>query len=1330
MVPRAQRCAADAGMGCAASSQQVSVVPEAGSDPDESAPSAGSTDPPASSQRSVTFASHDADAPAAGAVAAAGSETPEKPKPKLPVLTALADTRSSKTSEYQSPAAAGTLSADWSGVLTMKLVEAQISEDEDTEEWALTRMETLCRLSPLRLARKVMDQNEDAIDQETFLDHTTCAVLFIDYSRVCELTTALFKKQGIFVRPKSLAAILNTHLGQLVDRLTRGGGDIIKFAGDALLVAFPVTEESDLSEQTLRATQLSVECIAELEAAGTVEGVVLTAHSGVGVGDATGFLVGGVFNRSEYAFIGDPVYQAASAEVAGSHGETVISAEGWALLNGRAEGTEVSDGCWVVTSIKEEEKLQSLDNISSGQKVLEAWTKRSKSLIDEIRLKCKDRAGMISCAEELKHIVPGAVRNQLPKFTPSAIPSISELRFVTVVLVRVGGLDLKNGGAEEITKTQRIVKLIQETVYVHDGNFMRFSVDDLGAVAMGIFGLPPSHENDPELSVGCGIDICRQVQSRSEEFGGVKASVGIASGYCWLGLVGGVSRCEYTIQGPTNSTAARLMCATEDGVMTDVATRDACLQTARNSFVFESKPLSVLEEGGQTMPGLLRSSSNFQAAQQRVAGECYLASHNPSAKSSSKQKNGSKDGGLVMKINEDTVDAESDTQEWAVKRLEVLSRLAPYRLLRHVIAQHEGQRQRTEAAAAAAAAEAEAAAEAAAAAASSEASSPDSKLNQRNTLWIADICDGAVAKGVSHVEGELAELFARYGTVDSVTVREKHDDLTSERETDQSWALVTFDLDGGTRADLEGAMAAHIELEGKKLWVEIAKARKELRREGTGALASVLEAQSFKTKSLSSETDQQSFYDRTTCAAMFIDISGFSKITRLLFAKHGLEGVEVLASTLNTYLGRMVDRLTQCGGDVIKFAGDAALVIFTVTEEADLARQTLKAVQLSLECIADLEDGEHTVEGIALTAHTGIGVGDATGFLVGGVFNRSEYAIIGEPVFQIASAEPAAGDGETVISPQAWELIKDHAEGRVTTDDNWLVSAIKPESMLDAVALGHGGGILDELAALTKEAANLAANEIKTVVPGGVRNRLPDFTPDSMPCMSEFRLVTMLFARIQGLDYSRGDAELKKIQSIVKIIQQTIYTHDGIFLRFSVDDKGAVVMGCYGLPPSHANDPERGVMASLDFSRQIHTEHKDEFDGVQISVGLTTGYCWLGLVGGVSRCEYTTHAPMINLAARLMCSTDDQVTVDLATKEACETTNKRAKFDSKEPIMAKGFDEPVKVFVPRLVATTGLALKHWASKTKGKAVKSKSTHPLDDVCSAEPALACASLHSH
>lgn len=130
--------------------------------------------------------------------------------------------------------------------------------------------------------------------------------------------------------------------------------------------------------------------------------------------------------------------------------------------------------------------------------------------------------------------------------------------------------------------------------------------------------------------------------------------------------------------------------------------------------------------------------------------------------------------------------------------------------------------------------------------------------------------------------------------------------------------------------------------------------------------------------------NHETYFDTTVCAALFIDISGFSKMTEKLVAKNGLEGAEQLARHLNINLGRIVDRLIAwfdhqespphhdlhgrlsdqeslffpafSDADIIKFAGDAALCIFPVVEGGpDLATQTLRATQLSLECITALE---------------------------------------------------------------------------------------------------------------------------------------------------------------------------------------------------------------------------------------------------------------------------------------------------------------------------------------------------------------------------------------
>jgi hypothetical protein len=189
---------------------------------------------------------------------------------------------------------------------------------------------------------------------------------------------------------------------------------------------------------------------------------------------------------------------------------------------------------------------------------------------------------------------------------------------------------------------------------------------------------------------------------------------------------------------------------------------------------------------------------------------------------------------------------------------------------------------------------------------------------------------------------------------------------------------------------------------------------------------------------------------------------------------------------------------------------------------------------------------------------------------------------------QIASSEPAAGDGETVVSPQCWNLIGQWCEGREVVDGNYLISSIKPEFLLDLDG-PHGarGGIQDELRALTEAEANMVADQVTVVVPEAVHAHLTDLVPGAIPTIAEFRSVTVLFSRLTGLDYSRGRSELQKVQRIVRVIQETIYKYGGQLMRFSVDDKGAVVLGVFGLPPSHQDDPERAVLVRL-WSRFLH----------------------------------------------------------------------------------------------------------------------------------------------
>ena len=53
--------------------------------------------------------------------------------------------------------------------------------------------------------------------------------------------------------------------------------------------------------------------------------------------------------------------------------------------------------------------------------------------------------------------------------------------------------------------------------------------------------------------------------------------------------------------------------------------------------------------------------------------------------------------------------------------------------------------------------------------------------------------------------------------------------------------------------------------------------------------------------------------------------------------------------------------------------------------------------------------------GGVLTLHSGVGAGELTGLFVGGVSNRIEYLIDGEPLKQVSACEKDAESGQVFI---------------------------------------------------------------------------------------------------------------------------------------------------------------------------------------------------------------------------------------------------------------------------------------------------------------------------
>ena len=154
-------------------------------------------------------------------------------------------------------------------------------------------------------------------------------------------------------------------------------------------------------------------------------------------------------------------------------------------------------------------------------------------------------------------------------------------------------------------------------------------------------------------------------------------------------------------------------------------------------------------------------------------------------------------------------------------------------------------------------------------------------------------------------------------------------------------------------------------------------------------------------------------------AVLFADISGFTPLTEAL-AQRGAEGPEEMTRLLNAYFSRLIVAIEAEGGEVVKFSGDALTALFPATAESTghAARRAVQAAAAMHALMGDFATLPTSAGPIALAVKIGVGVGTVQAFRVGGVLERWEYVVAGDPLRQVTEAEHTASPGETIISPE------------------------------------------------------------------------------------------------------------------------------------------------------------------------------------------------------------------------------------------------------------------------------------------------------------------------
>jgi class 3 adenylate cyclase len=269
--------------------------------------------------------------------------------------------------------------------------------------------------------------------------------------------------------------------------------------------------------------------------------------------------------------------------------------------------------------------------------------------------------------------------------------------------------------------------------------------------------------------------------------------------------------------------------------------------------------------------------------------------------------------------------------------------------------------------------------------------------------------------------------------------------------------------------------------------------------------------------------------DSTCC---FVDISGFTALSERL-ARRGRIGAEELTEILNHVFSRMLAVAYEKGGSLLKFGGDALLLVFTRGEHAVLGAEAAVAMRAALREARTLAT---SVGRINLRMSVGLHSGDLLIFRVGDVHHE---LIVSGPVATITTEmEHAADAGEILISQEMASLLP----------KSFVGEAKDPGVLLRGRRVVEGGPGPEPMRSVPDDAA--AAS-----VPRLLHRRLTDPTAES-----EHRVATVGFVKYVGVDHllaERGPGgAANAIDAVVRAVQAEADAEGVTFLASDIDANG------------------------------------------------------------------------------------------------------------------------------------------------------------------------------
>lgn len=384
-------------------------------------------------------------------------------------------------------------------------------------------------------------------------------------------------------------------------------------------------------------------------------------------------------------------------------------------------------------------------------------------------------------------------------------------------------------------------------------------------------------------------------------------------------------------------------------------------------------------------------------------------------------------------------------------------------------------------------------------------------------------------------------------------------------------------------------------------------------------------------------TDSGSLYASIDGSMLSADISGFTSLSERQSAK-GKAGAEVLAEIISSCFTDLIEAAYEYDGEIIKFGGDALLVLFRGDEHGRRAAGTGLAMQRSLGASAAARRSK-------LTMTVGVAGGPFDTFLAGDP--RSELLIISGAADRVIQLESDAVEGETLVSPDIAELFEPH----------------------EIVNEHHGGGVLSPdvaVAGCRIHERAVPEEPLERFVPGAVADQLDAFAELG----GEHRFATVGFLMATGVaKLVEADPQLaaREIGALVNRVAEAGHRFGVTPLETDIAGDGFKFVLSAGAPLAVGNTSDALLQAALDI-----VKHESP---LELRIGAQTGRVFAGFIGHPYRWTYTMMGDCMSTAARMLGRADDREII--AVGDVIDDTRTPFSTDQLDPFRVKGKSAPI-----------------------------------------------------